>query len=842
MRKMLPMFLTVTLLALGSAVTLFLADTTYAAEDEDEGKLKSGTFSGLEFRGIGPALTSGRIGDFAVHPTRKHVYYVAVCSGGVWKTENAGSTWEPIFDGEGSYSIGCVTVDQQNPLNVWVGTGENNSQRSVAYGDGLYRSSDGGQSFEKVGLEESEHIGKILVDPRDSDIVWVAAQGPLWRAGGDRGLYRTLDGGANWELSLEISENTGVSDIVMDPRDPDVLYASAYQRRRHTWTLIDGGPESAIYKTTDGGTTWNKLTNGLPDGDLGRIGLAIAPMKPDVLYAIVEAVGDKGGFFRSTDAGGNWSKMNDYLSSSPQYYQEIVADPVDPNRVYSLDTFTRITEDGGNSFERLGLGYRHVDDHAMWIDPDDTDHMLIGGDGGIYESWNRGEQWEFKANLPVTQFYKLCTDNDFPFYNIYGGTQDNNTIGGPSRTTSLSGIVNSDWYITLGGDGFEPQVDPENPDIVYSQYQYGGLARYDRQSGEQIYIQPQPEPGDEPLKWNWSSPLLISPHANTRLYYACQKIFRSDDQGNSWTPISGDLTRRLDRNRLEVMGQVWGIDTVAKNRSTSFFGNIVSLAESPLQAGLLYAGTDDGLIQVSEDGGESWTGYETFKGVPDMAYVSYLTASLHDAGTVYAAFDNHKQGDFAPYVLKSTDRGKSWRSIAGDLPARGHAHAVVQDHVLPDLLFVGTEFGVFFTLDGGEKWLQLKAGIPTVACRDLEIQRRENDLVVATFGRGFYVLDDYTPLRGLEGGLTEADLEQEAILFPVKQTWMYMPSSPIGGRDKGSQGDAFYNAPNPPYGAVFTYYLGEGLQSLEEQRQEREKELREAKKPVYYPDWDDLRA
>nr|NIV49398.1 glycosyl hydrolase [Gammaproteobacteria bacterium] len=455
-------------------------------QGKDEGPLAAKTFTGLKLRSIGPAITSGRIGDIAVHPRDKALYYVAVASGGVWKTANAGTTWTPIFDDQGSYSIGCVTIDPNNPLVVWVGTGENNSQRSVSYGDGVYKSVDGGTTWAKMGLENSEHISKIVVDPRDSNTVWVAAQGPLWAPGGDRGLYRTQDGGENWELVLEISENTGVTDIVFDPRNPDVIYAAAYQRRRRVWTLINGGPESAIHKSTDGGATWSQLSNGLPKTDLGRIGLALSPADPDVVYAIVEAERDEGGFFRSIDAGANWEKRSDYVSGSPQYYQEIVADPHDVDRVYSLDTWLMVTEDGGKTFSRVGNRSRHVDDHALWIDPDDTDHLLIGGDGGLYESWDRGANWEFKANLPVTQFYKVTPDNATPFYNVYGGTQDNFTLGGPSRTIAINGIGNRDWFVTLGGDGFEPQIDPDNPDIVYSQYQYGGLARFDKRSGERL--------------------------------------------------------------------------------------------------------------------------------------------------------------------------------------------------------------------------------------------------------------------------------------------------------------------------------------------------------------------
>jgi len=806
-------------------------------DQDDDAPWRADTFAGLEFRSIGPALMSGRVGDIAVDPRNAYHWYVAACSGGVWETHNAGTTWQPIFDDEGSYSIGCLAIDPTNPNIVWVGSGENNSQRSVSYGDGIYKSMDGGQSWQNVGLERSLHIGKIVVHPEDGEIVFVAAMGPLWGPGGDRGLYKSVDGGETWDRVLEIDEHTGVVDIVMDPRDPDVLYAATYQRRRHVWTLINGGPGSGIYKSRDGGMSWEELTAGLPSADLGRIGLAIAPKRPDTLYAIIESIDNKGGFFRSTDAGANWQKMNDYLSASPQYYQEIVVDPHDADRVYSLDTIMRVTEDGGKNFRAIGRGFKHVDDHALWIDPHNTDHLIAGCDGGVYETFERGESWRFAANLPITQFYKLAVDNDEPFYNVYGGTQDNNTQGGPVRTISLSGITNRDWFLTLGGDGFEPAIDPTDPNIVYCQSQHGNLARYDRRSGEIIDIQPQPAEGAT-LRWNWDSALIISPHDHQRLYFGSQQLFRSDDRGDSWTSVSDDLTRNLDRNRLEVMGRVWSIDTVAKNRSTSFYGSIVALSESPREAGVIYVGTDDGLVQVTRDGGDSWTRHEKFKKAPEMAYVACLLASQSEPGVVYACLDNHKADDLKPYVLKSTNYGKSWQNISGDLPERGSTYSIAQDHVDPQLLFVGTEFVVFFTRDDGKKWTQLKAGIPTVACRDLEIQRRESDLVVATFGRSFYVLDDYSPLRNL----TPDDLEQSVQLFPVKPAWLYVESRPLGGRTKGSQGDAFYRAENPPTGAIFTYYLREKLETLEQTRRATDKEQADDDEPVYYPTWDELRA
>jgi photosystem II stability/assembly factor-like uncharacterized protein len=809
---------------------------TEEKEPEDKGPMVSSTFSGLKFRTIGPALTSGRISDIAVDAQDHDTWFVAVASGGVWKTTNHGTTFKPVFDGEGSYSIGCVTLDPNNPSVVWVGSGENNSQRSVGFGDGVYKSVDGGNSWKNVGLATSEHIGKILVDPRDSNVVYVAAQGPLWNAGGERGLYKSSDGGANWELVLEISENTGVTDVVFHPKDPDTLYAAAYQRRRRVWTLINGGPESTIYKSTDAGATWDKAASGLPSVDMGRIGLAVTPAHPDMVYAIVEAEGDAGGVFRSVDRAATWSKRGGYVSGSPQYYQEIVVDPHDSDRVYSLDTWLQVSENGGSSFSGLGEMYKHVDNHSLWIDPGDTDHLIAGCDGGIYETYDRGATWDYYANLPVTQFYRIAADNDFPFYNVYGGTQDNFTLGGPSRTTSASGITNREWFVTLGGDGFEPQIDPEDPNIIYSQYQNGGLARFDKASGESIDIQPQVDYDQDPLRWNWDSALIISPHSHKRLYYAAQRIFRSDDRGDSWKPVSGDLTRALDRNQLETMGRIQKIDAVAKSMSTSQYGNVVSLSESTLEEGLIYSGSDDGVIQVAE--GDGWRKIDSFPGVYELAYVSDVEASLHSADRVYAAFDDHKSGDYKPYLLRSDDRGATWRSIAGDLPEKGTVYTVVEDHVDEKLLFAGTEYGVFFTTDGGGKWVRLKAGLPVVGVRDLDIQRRENDLVVGTFGRGIYILDDYSALRGLD----EAQLEAGPAVFPVRRAWMFMPSTPLGLREKSLQGDAFYTAPNPPVGATLTYYLKESLETLEKKRKTDEKEREEAEEPYRYPTWDEMEA
>ena len=812
--------------------------TEKGGKEEKKEPLSAPTFAGLKLRGIGPAFISGRVADIAVDPRHTSTYYVAAASGGVWKTVNSGTTFEPIFDGEGSYSIGCVTVDPNDSLVVWVGTGENNSQRSVSYGDGVYRSADGGRHWQNLGLKGSEHIARIVVDPRNSDVVYVAAQGPLWAAGGDRGIYKTADGGKTWKRMLTISDNTGVTDLVMDPRNPDVLYAAAYQRRRHVWTLIDGGPESALYKSRDAGATWQKLTNGLPKEDMGRIGLAVAPTDPDVVYATIEAARGGSGFFRSRDGGVNWEKRSSTIASSPQYYQHIVVDPKVADRVYLLDTFNKVSDDGGKTFRLLGEASKHVDNHALWIDPANTDHLRATCDGGVYETWDRAATWQWKANLPLAQLYRGDVDYALPFYNIVGGAQDNGSVAGPSRTQTVNGVTNREWVATDGGDGFVSKVDPEDPNTVYAQSQYGGVVRHDRRTGVVVEIQPQPGRGEPALRYNWDSPLIISPFSHTRLYMAANRLFRSDDRGDSWRAISPDLTRQVDRNKLKVMGRVWGVDAVAKNASTSFYGNIVSLTESPKQEGLIYIGTDDGLVQVTTDDGAHWRKLERFPGVPENTYVANLTASRHDANTVFAAWDNHKMGDFKPYLAKSTDRGATWTSIAGDLPARGTVYGFAEDHADPSLLFAGTEFGVYFTLDGGKKWIRLTGDMPTIAVRDIAIQRRESDLVLATYGRGFYILDDYSPLRMIDAKL----LEQPVVVFPVKKAPMYVEIAPLGGYRKGFQGASLFAAPNPPYGAVFTYYLKDEIKDRKERRHEAEEKAQKAGKDVSYPSWDELRA
>lgn len=805
-------------------------------QNSEEKGIDPSVVGGLNFRLVGPALTSGRIADIAIPVSNPNTWYVAAASGGVWKTTNHGTTFSPIFDSYGSYSIACVEIAPSNENTIWVGTGENNNQRSVAFGDGVYKSMDGGATFTNMGLNNSEHIGNIIIHPSDENTVWVAAYGPVWSNGGERGVYKSTDGGKTWKKTLDISIYTGISEIAIDPFDPNILYAAAHQRQRKEWTYIGGGPESGIYKSTDGGETWKEINTGLPKGEMGRIGIAVSPVNPDYVYAIIEGRGDKGGFFRSTNRGENWTKMSGYATSG-NYYQEIICDLTNKDKVFAMDTWLHHTENGGKNFNMTGEDKKHVDNHCIWIDPANSDHWIVGCDGGLYETYNQAKDWRFYDNLPIIQFYKAATDNALPFYNIYGGTQDNNSMGGPSSTISDAGVLNSDWFITNGGDGFESAIDPVNPNIVYAQAQYGWLVRFDKASGEKRPIQPMPSKDESAYRWNWDAPLLISPHDNKTLYFAANKLFKSENRGDDWQTISPDLTQQIDRNKLKVMDQIWSIDAVMKNQSTTIYGNIVALDESIKKKGLLYTGSDDGLIQVSEDGGQNWRKISTFQGVPSNTRVNMICAGVHDENVVFAVFNNHRSGDFKPYLMKSSDKGKTWISISGNLPERGSVYCIRQDHVDPELLFAGTEFGAYFSNNGGKTWTKL-SGLPTIAVFDLEIQKRENDLVAATFGRGFYVLDNYSPLRYL----SKETLEKEAELFEIKDALLYVPATPFGLRGTGSQGANLWNAENMSFGATFTLYLKDVEKTLKEKRQSADKEAEKKKENLSYPEFDALLA
>ena len=876
------------------------------------------TLKGLELRSIGPGFVTGRVQDVQIDQKNPSVWYVASAFGGLWKTENRGISFTPIFDQGPSFTLCCIVIDPKDSNVLWLGTGENTSQRSAHFGDGVYKSTDAGKTWKRMGLENSEHIGKIQIDPRNSNVVYVSSQGPLWSAGGDRGLYKTTDGGATWTRVLHISDDTGISDFEFQPGKPDVIYATAYQRRRAVGQMIGGGPEGGIHKSTNGGKTWTKLTNGLPKDDMGRVGLAVDPKNPNRVYAIVDAKRHESGFFRSDDAGATFTRIgrrlpqqggrgggrggttpvppepckplgqgqkttetgegeqgleatelflaNDQAAQQPpatppqqqqqqqqsgrgnqgpqddcyrgggaQYYFELYTDPYRPDTIWSINVDLEVSRDGGKTWTDAGIEDTgvHVDHHALEFNPVDPKHMVLGNDGGLYESYDEGKTWRFFTNLPITQFYRMSVDNAKPFYNVCGGTQDNFSFCGPVRNAAPWGVRTSDWFIINGGDGFQSRSDPDDPMIVYGQSQNGGINRRDLRTGESRSIRPpqsrgtggrggrgggggggrggaqgeQPQgPQIPPDRANWDTPYIISPHSPSRLYWATQYVYRSEDRGDSWTRISPDLSRNLDAFNIPIMGKVWPRDSVALNTSTTPLSNVVSLDESPLLAGLLYAGTDDGLLQITEDDGKNWRKVEDFPGVPKWTYVSDVAPSPRDVNTVFVSFNNWQRGDFKPYIVKSTDRGKTWTNISGNLPPKHDVWTILQDHINGNLLFAGTEFGLFVSVDGGGKWVKMSGGMPSIQVRDMAFQKRENDLVLGTFGRGFYVLDDYSALREMS---SEA-LAKEANLFPLRDAYLFTTngSAPAGSAGIGTL-SGITTFPNPPYGATFTYSVAQ---------------------------------
>ena len=818
-------------------------NAAFSCAQESTQKWSEDDLAGLEFRSIGPAFMSGRISDIAIHPENENVWYLGVGSGGVWKTLNAGVTWKPIFDNQESFSIGCVTIDSNNPNRIWVGTGENVGGRHLSFGDGVYLSEDGGENWHNKGLIDSQHISKIIVHPNDSNIVWVAAQGPLWNAGGHRGLYKTTDGGKTWTRTLGNDQWTGVTDIAIDPRNPDQIYAATWDRHRTVAAYMGGGPGSGLHRSSDGGMTWKKLTAGLPESNMGKIGLAISSQKPDVLYAAIELDRRKGGVYRSADRGSTWKKVSDTVSggTGPHYYQELYACPHQFDRIYLADVRIQVSDDGGHSFRQLKEENKHSDNHAMAFRADDPNYLLVGTDGGLYESFDLAENWRFMDNLPLTQFYKIALDDTEPFYNIYGGTQDNATEGGPSRTDNTQGIQNADWRLVLDWDGHQPATEPGNPNIVYAERQQGFLSRIDMSTGEIVDIQPQPESDENFERFNWDAPILVSPHQPSRIYVASQRVWRSDNRGDQWQSISGDLTRNQNRFELPIMGGTQSWDNAWDVSAMSNYNTITSLSESPIQEGLLYAGTDDGIIQVTEDGGQTWTKIEvaSMPGVPKTAFINDIRADLYDANTVYVALDNHKYGDFKPYLQVSHDQGRTWESLADRLPDKSLVWRLVQDHQEKNLMFTATESGVFVTFDRGKQWTKLTGGLPRISFRDIQIHRRENDLVGASFGRGIFILDDLTPLREIASGKPKT----AGSLFSTRRAWWYFPRPHLnfeGG--KGDQGASHFVAPNPPFGAVFTYHLDKDLKSKKDQRAAAEKNKEDVSSENKFPGWDSVEA
>jgi photosystem II stability/assembly factor-like uncharacterized protein len=750
-------------------------------------------FEGIPPRAVGPAVMSGRTVDFAVYEDDPSIFYAASASGGLLKTVNGGTTWENVFDSQSTVSIGDVAINPTDPNIVWVGTGEANNRQSSSWGDGIYKSADGGKTWKHMGLRETQHIGRIVVDPQDTDIVYVAALGRLWGANKERGVFKTTDGGVTWQHVLAVNENTGAVDLIMDPANPKTLFAATYQRRRTGWGFNGGGPGSGLHKSVDGGRTWRKLAGGLPTGDVGRIGLDIYRRNSNIVYAIVEH--REGGVFRSEDKGETWTKVNS-LNPRPMYFSQIRIDPNEPQRIYVNGVNLHISDDGGKTFRDDGALAVHLDHHAFWINPRNSRHLIDGNDGGTWVSHDRAQSWEHLNNYPIGQFYNVTVDMQQP-YHIYGGMQDNASWGGPSSVRDRQGIANDHWYQMLACDGMFTVVDPTDPDTIYTNCQNGRITRYDRKTGERKLIMPQAEAGQPALRWNWTAPIIVSPHDGKTLYTGAQVVFKSTDRGHRWTTISKDLTNGLNRDELLIMGVSGSKITVARNDGMSSFGNITALAESPRRAGLLYAGTDDGNVHVTRDAGATWDNVTNgFAGVPKLIYVSRLTPSAFADGTVYASFDGHRSDDFKPFLYVSTDFGATWRSIANNLPV-GSIYVVKEDPKNQDVLYVGTELGLFVSIDRGARWSRWK-GVPTVAVYDLVVHPRDNDLILGTHGRSFLVMDDITPLQQLN----TKTLAAASHVFEIGPAVQYIPNENgwfIGGRS--------FRAPNRQLGAFINYYL-----------------------------------
>lgn len=766
----------------------------------------SALVNSVAVRSIGPAVMSGRVVDIAVAESPGvrggalgTVVYVAAATGGVWKSTNGGISWTPVFDDAGVGSVGAVAVARTNSNVVWVGTGEPNNMRSSSYGDGVYKSIDGGETFTHMGLRTSQHVGRIVIHPTNPNIVYVAAVGPLWGPGGERGLYRTADGGRTWTAVLEIDEHTGVTDVAMDPTDANVLYAAALQRERRAYSYVGGGPGSGIYKTTDGGATWEELTVGLPESDMGRIGLSVARSQPRTIYAVIE--GSEAGVYRSDDWGAVWRKTSD-IASIPWFFGQIRADPWDPEVVYHLGVPLMRSRDGGRTFdERLDQG-THVDQHAMWINPENPHHIILGNDGGLYVSHDFGETWDYAINLPISQFYQVGYDMQAPFFGVYGGLQDNQTWGGPSRTRNAMGITNAEWFRMAGGDGFYAAVDPTDHHIAYVESQNGNIQRFDGRTGERKGIRPQPAPGEDDYRFNWSAPIEISPFDPSTIYFAANYVFKSTNRGDSWTRLGEDLTREIDRDSLPMMGAIPDSNAVSRHQGTAVFSNISALDLSTLSPGLIVTGSDDGVVAVSRDDGQTWRKVTRFPGVPDTTYVSRVAASRHDEAVIYATMDGHRSNDFRPYVLESSDYGENWRSIASNLPEFGSVRAFAEHHANPDLLFVGTEVAPYVSIDGGASWVRIRNGMPPVPVHDIAIHPRDNALIIGTHGRGIFLIDDLTPYEQL----AEAKQGGDPYVFPIAPAMGFRENA---APQSGTRADRDYRADNPPVGATVSYLIRE---------------------------------
>jgi len=799
------------LLRTAVAVAAFLQSAPMPGATEDPRSIEE--FDDLKLRSIGPAVMGGRIDVVAAHEDRPWVLYVGAASGGVWKSVNMGTTWQPIFDGHETSSIGDIAIAPSDPEILWVGTGEPNNRQSSSFGYGVYRSEDGGVTFRHVGLERTGHIGQVVVHPRDPGLVYVAALGPLWAPGDERGVFRTRDSGKSWQKVLFVDEDTGTADLVMDPTNPDVLYAALYQRRRVPWGFSGGGMGAGLYKTTDGGDVWKKLENGLPKGSLGRVGVDLFRGDPRIVYAILEHK-DEGGVYRSADRGESWAKVSS-LNPRPMYYSHIFVDPTDVERIYVLGAEFFYSDDGGSTFvenEEMTPTYDvgvHGDHHSLWIDPKNSHHLVLGGDGGLYVSWDRGRHWDKVNNIPLAQFYSVAVDSDTP-YNIYGGTQDNHSWFGPSATRTYIGILNQDWRQINFGDGMYQQADPTDGATVFTSSQGGNIVRLDRRTGDRKSIRPHgPDEDDEDdeddYRFHWTSPILVSRHDPGVLYLGGNRLFTSRDRGDTWL-ASPDLTWNEDRDELPIMGSFPDDDTLSLHDGVQDWGTLTTIAESPFDASILYAGTDDGRFQLSRDGGKTFEALEgNLRGFdPRRATVSRVVASHASKGRAYVSFDRHQLGDFAPYLFVTEDFGRSFRAIDAGLPRLGWVNVVLEHPRNPDLLFAGTETGLYLSFDRGGKWARMSGKLPTVPVDDLVIHPRENDLVVGTHGRSIYVLDDVSALERHRVGGDEVEL------FDVRKATVFLPWK---HESYGAQRQ--FVGENPEFGALITYRLARPAERIE---------------------------
>ena len=764
----------------------------------------SDLFSDLTFRNIGPSVAGGRIHDVEVMPGNPEMLFIASASGGIWKSTNKGTTWKPVFDNEAVSTFGDIAISKSNTNILYVGTGEQQNRQSSSWGNGVYKSTDQGETWQSIGLEKTFHISKVIVHPSNSNIVYVGALGNLWKETEERGIYKTTDGGKSWKKILYVDDKTGIIDMVMDANNPNIVYAATYQRMRKVWGFNGGGPGSGIYKTTNGGANWSKLSQGLPSGDLGRIGLAASQNRSNILYATIEH-SKESGFYRSANGGRSWKKMNT-LNPRPMYYSHIATDPKDDKIVYMLAVELYRTEDSGTTFYQLptrptyDVGV-HSDHHSIFIDKSNSNHFFLAGDAGLHESWDYGKTYSRLNNIPIGQFYAMGVDMDVP-YNIYGGMQDNHSWMGPSATRHWLGILADNWKQVGFGDGMSQQPDPES-DIVYNASQNGNIIRFDKRNGNMQGLRPIPGKDEEKYRFDWVTPIVLSQYSNKKVYLGGNRLFTTRDGGISWQRTD-DLTKNINRDSLEIMGVLGADIKLSKNDGTSTFGEIISISESPITKKEVWIGTDDGNVQLTRDDGRTWAEVsQNILGLPENAYVSRVLASRQGRGHAYVTFDRHREGDWSPYVYKTEDFGKNWKSLSADLPS-GSINVIVEHPDNHDLLFIGTEHAVFVSLNSGIDWQKVTSNLPTTLYDDMIIHPREKDLILGTHGRSFWVLDDLAPLAEWN-----ESKDKDVHLFSTRDATLFYYWKSTSYRSQEE-----WVGPNPEYGALINYVVNTDADSV----------------------------